>query len=95
MFHQINGMIRFARNWKAQNEIIGEYVCEFVQQFCCEFSWPRARPLPSRQRPRPRQRAWPVGPCAAAAAVEVWGDKSKCTLFSDALQSFATDPGWP
>jgi len=24
MFHQVNGMIGFARNWKAQREIIGE-----------------------------------------------------------------------
>ena len=32
MFHQINGMIGFARNWEAQWEIIREYVREFVQQ---------------------------------------------------------------
>ena len=32
MFHQINGMIRFARDWEAQWEIIREYVREFVQQ---------------------------------------------------------------
>ena len=33
MFHQINGMIGFARNGEAQWEIIREYVREFVQQF--------------------------------------------------------------
>jgi len=33
IFHQINGMIGFARNWVAKMEIIGEYVRYFVQQF--------------------------------------------------------------
>ena len=32
MFHQINGMIGFARNWEDQSECIGEYVREVVQQ---------------------------------------------------------------
>ena len=32
MFHQINGMIGFARKGEAQREIIVEYVLKFVQQ---------------------------------------------------------------
>ena len=62
----------------------------------CEFSWPLARPRPSRPRPRyprPCPRAGPWGPCGLAGGVG--REMSKCTLLRDTRQSWAKCPDLP